>query len=222
VSAMPRLIGVNCELCRQKGHVCRAQIFGSIKVLRSGEEWEREAPLCMPCADGEICYWQRAKLGELPPVADEIDLCRIPKVTTADWDLLRKIASRDGQATIDPALRARAHKDCEEMPLDEVSEKYQVSMRTAQGWKSAQLRARARFQKRAATPVASEHHGETVVMAPMAVMGAELLGTGGAPGKKKKLQVRKAPCLKCGLSFPLDRMAQHRKYCGMVFAQAKD
>jgi len=173
VSAMGKLIGVECVECRRKGHHCQAQIV------------VEDEPLCLRCADGEACCYVTGagfRDGFNFAGADEDDPCQPilpaqpvyhrahemrflpPNYTTTERDRFRcelryasiaEVAKRHG---MEPEMIAQ-FADPDENPQPKP-----LSKRAAKKLKAAINR-----------PVRRVIDGEVVRMAPGAVMGPEFL-----------------------------------------------
>jgi hypothetical protein len=168
MSALAKLIGVECVDCRERGHHCQAQLWEDRDGAQQG--------LCLRCADGEPCYRETAEYLVLPERSWlELEDVLVPSITQDDCEFVRRIARNDGvnlKGPRDAAKRKGMRDDLGAMTNEDLADKYQVEMRTVVG-----LRGRDKFlrEERARLPVEQKIKGETVHMAPKASMGAEML-----------------------------------------------
>ena len=197
MSAMAKLVGVECVECRRKGHGCQAQMFVEKGTGSREQGTEKPVPLCLRCANEEPCCYETALAMETPRrLAEEMDLCVVPSISREDRAMLGRIGRAEPEEC-DEATKAAALEDLKTMKCGAVAEKYGIRLRTVAGWKSRLTRDRElrgefgiaalwkerRRRERALGFEAVERviGGETVRMAPMAMMGAEMLevqGTG--------------------------------------------
>jgi ssDNA-binding Zn-finger/Zn-ribbon topoisomerase 1 len=212
MSALGKLIGVECAECRHKGHHCQAQM------------WLENEPVCLRCADGELCCYETANRLETPErLREAVDVCEIPPIPREELDASRmRFLAEDRLFSAEIAAEAKA--DLATMKVSEVAAKHGLSVRTVSGMKSAMARAEAwaradrapicgldgtplKHRERASLPVRLRIGGEIVHMAPMACMGAELIGQYEAKrGRSKVLR----PCPKCGVYLGSRDMRRHR------------
>lgn len=95
-----RLRGVWCADCWKRGHRCQAQIVAQ-RVNESASEQDGEeviqcVPLCMRCADGELCCFETAKaLPAIKRLDEGVDLPIgvMPVVTESRMENSRRVAA---------------------------------------------------------------------------------------------------------------------------------
>jgi hypothetical protein len=174
MSAMGKLIGVECAECRRQGHHCQAQIF------------VEDEPLCMRCADGEACCYVTGagfRDGFSFAGADEDDSCqpvlpaqpvvyqkrevyiRPPNYTQTEREQFRRELLWAPVAAV-----AKRHSLEPEMLSEFVDEK--GNPKPLPKWQAKKLKAAIR------RPLRRFIDGEEVRMAPGAVMGPEMLQYG--------------------------------------------
>jgi hypothetical protein len=161
------LMGVICERCRDAGHRCQAQI-----VIDG-------IALCLRCADDEPCIFIiAAQLSEATPV--DYDPCSVPAPSREDLRAVRAMPSLPSiHATTNVSEELKLGSDARAAILAdtalttaELSAKYGVSKTTIQHV----LRLnRRKLREQALRAIEMQIGGEDVRMAPMAVMGAEML-----------------------------------------------
>ncbi len=172
MAALASLAGLECAACRQKGHRCQAQM------------WDGDKPVCLRCADGERCCFETG--AQLPTPERYVEQCagifavpmserstpRTPhRVVHTAPVMSRKERSEIYRQlrTVSPARVARLHG----LPLDAVegmAEDARARLPPLSGNDLAHVEAMRR------TPQMQTIAGERVRIAPLASMGAEMLG----------------------------------------------
>ena len=239
MSALGKLIGVECAECRRKGHHCQAQMWRDNEQWSVDSEQAKQEPVCLRCADGEVCCWETARSLETPErLREPFDVCEIPPIPREERDAFKmRFLAEDRLCSAEIAAEAKA--DLATMKVSEVAAKHGLSVRTVSGWKGALVKAEAlrradralicgldgeplrhdpkQWKERARRPVARRICGEIVRMAPMATMGAELIGQYEAKRGRPKVM---SLCLECGVRYGFRDMLKHRRE--HLYKHAKD
>lgn len=187
MSVLGSLIGVNCAECRRRGHYCQAQIWmdGEGEDLAGGK-LEFKTPLCLRCADGEVCVFEAVRAESAPAFQDEVDACLVPDLTEQDWVFVAKLGKprsvhaheKGYKCLLDDKTRQALIADLQTMGTAEAAEKYRLPAKYVSNFRGNHRQKLALiFKSRLTEPVAREIGGETVLMAPLACMGAEMLKT---------------------------------------------
>ncbi len=79
MSLMARLKGVSCVKCRRRGHHCQAQMM------------DGDTPVCLRCADDELCVFERVKYQRVVRVFGEADLCAVEAISAEDFAYCRAL-----------------------------------------------------------------------------------------------------------------------------------
>jgi hypothetical protein len=212
MSAMGKLIGVECAQCRRKGHHCQAQMLAALTI--------HDEPLCLRCADGEPCCYETAQKMEMPEwLRERFDPCEIPPTSREDREMLARTRQEEHDGR--EAEKASVVADLETMSCKEVAEKYGLRINVVLGLRLATDRAKQlrgegaacysqNYELRRRALKALRIEGENVRMAPCAVMGAEMLGLRKCGcGHPKKLR----PCPICGVPFGCEDLRFHLSRC---------
>jgi hypothetical protein len=174
--ALAKLFQVECARCREAGHRCQAQIV------------VEEIALCLRCADNEPCIYVTATA--LAPVEINTDPCVIPEPTSEDRKAIREMprlpsvhataGSVAGRIKLDPATRDAIIRDGKKLSAAQLADKYHLPKKVIQNVKYDHRRKlreeyRQRALDRILTPVERKIGAETIMIAPAAVFGAEML-----------------------------------------------
>ena len=182
MSAMSSLKGVGCEECKRKGHFCQAQIWEDCESEEDGVQVKFRKPLCMRCADGEICVYETVRLREVPEqLAEETDSCVVPALTEEDNSALKKMPKLKSIHSegmfIEPETRAAMMEDLKTMMAHDVADKYGMTSEYVRRLRSKQESAVAdRLRKQLRQHADREIDGEAVRIASLASTGTELGG----------------------------------------------
>ncbi len=153
---MKSLIGVECVECRRKGHHCQAQM------------WDGKKPVCLRCADGEPCY--RVTAEGLPSPERYED-----RAVEASF-VLEERPRPPRPRKVEYVLPTISESECQMIrrQLETLNVEKVAQLHCMDPWTVSFIRdARVRASK----PVEVMISEEFVRMAPMAVMGAEMLAS---------------------------------------------
>lgn len=162
---MKELFGVECARCREAGHRCQAQIrLDGIA-------------LCLRCANDEPCIYVTAARDYRPAASS--DPCVIPEMTREDRLAIRtmprlpSIHATNGIDEINRETREEIATD-RKRSAAQLAQKYHIPEETVRNIRRRYKRTQL-IRGRALAPVPKQIGGENVVIAPMAVLGAEML-----------------------------------------------
>jgi DNA-directed RNA polymerase specialized sigma24 family protein len=156
MSALRKLAGIQCSRCREAGHFCQAQIIVD------------ELALCLRCADDEPCIFVTAA-AKADPVVSDPDPCVIPDLTSEDHKAIRELS---------PACYYRLDTERRDRIVELSKEGYaaaEIAHRLGVPRTTVWNAIKTYRQRQAITPVERQIASETVVIAPLAVFGAEML-----------------------------------------------
>lgn len=194
MSALGSLIGIGCAACKRKGHYCQAQMWEECEELEGETLLKFRKPLCLRCADGELCIYVTAARIDTPErLLEEVDLCLVPKATVQDLAYVAALGKAPSMAS-EYGHRAERYagwrndvlQDLFTMTVKEAAAKYQVSTGRISHIKSAEQtkRRNAALAQKLREPVWRVIGGEVVNIAPLASMGAEMLEISEAPASE--------------------------------------
>lgn len=209
MSALGSLIGVGCSECKRIGHHCQAQMWQECEGPDGDARQDSPRPVCLPCADGEPCSYERARASLSKTEPEEADPCIVPKLTEADRAAVRAMGKPKsvyadngrGIMQFSPELREAIMEDLETMTAQEVADRYFTSKGRIENLRyNERRRAAAYAQKTARELVTREIGGETVRIAPLASMGSEML---------LEIPQGHAACTLCGEFFGAKELRRH-------------
>ena len=221
MSALGKLIGVECAECRRKDLRLATMSFAPVEI--AGEDGAAaliDEPMCLRCANGEpCCYVTAERRAPIERMAEEVDLFVLPPMSRDERQAVRDEATafvRDLDARRGE-IRKLVLKDAETMTAREIAAKYNVSVNSVSGWMGRAARTRAQQALSDAAVIVEENlrrrrrviGGEVVHIAPKAVMGAEML----LDKKPPHYRLLKRRCDGCGIWFEKEVLILHRLTC---------